>query len=148
MILAHLTVPLIIYGAIPQINLLSLLVGANISSLDALPTLIRGKPPKEPTAEAHAATVFHTLFLFVVLAVPLYFVFGPMVSLSFTVGGFTHIFIDAIDEKGRMLLYPFSKKFCGLNLLTYDFWEYTTNRNIFATEAVLFFIAAGLLLLR
>ncbi|MEW6221724.1 MAG: metal-dependent hydrolase [Candidatus Hadarchaeota archaeon] len=148
MILAHLTVPLIIYGAIPQLHLLSMLVGANISSLDALPTLIRGRPPKEPTAETHAATVLHTLFFFAVLSVPLYLAFGIIASLSFTLGGFTHIFIDAIDEKGRMLLYPFSKKFCGLNILTYDFWTYTTNKKILATEATLFFIASGLLLLR
>ncbi len=140
MILAHLTLPLIIGGIFPQFNLASLLIGANISSLDALPTLLRTKPPKAHTEETHAATILHTLFFFAILFFPLYLVFGLPISLAFTVGGFSHIFIDALDEKGRMLCYPFSKKFYGPNLLTYDFWTYTTDKKIFALEASLFII--------
>lgn len=148
MILAHITLPLIIYGVFNGLNpaaLLALLVGANISSLDVLPTLIRKHPPKESTAETHAATILHTLFFFAVSFVPLYFIFNLSVALAFMIGGFTHVLIDALDEKGRMLLYPFSKKFYGPNLFTYDFWTYTTNRKIFALEASLF-LAAFLLM--
>jgi membrane-bound metal-dependent hydrolase YbcI (DUF457 family) len=145
-------VPLIIYGVFNGLNptaLLALLVGANISSLDALPTLIRKQPPKESTEEAHAATILHTLFFFAVCFVPLYFIFNNLsIALSFMIGGFTHILIDALDEKGRMLLYPFSKKFYGPNLFTYDFWTYTTNKKIFALEAALFIAACFLMFLR
>lgn len=149
--------PLIIYGVFHGLNpaaLLALLVGANISSLDALPTLIRKQPPKESTEEAHAATVLHTLFFFVVCFVPLYFIFNLFtqsafaIALAFMIGGFTHILIDALDEKGRMLLYPFSKKFYGPNLFTYDFWTYTTNKKIFVLEAALFVVAFVLMVFR
>lgn len=143
--------PLIIYGALHGLNptaLLALLVGANISSLDVLPTLIRKEPPKESTEEKHAATILHTLFFFAVSFVPLYFIFNLPIATSFMIGGFTHILIDALDEKGRMLLYPFSKKFYGPNLFTYDFWTYTTNRKIFALETALFFAAFFLMIFR
>jgi membrane-bound metal-dependent hydrolase YbcI (DUF457 family) len=146
MILAHVTLPLILYGIFPQLHLLSLLLGANISSLDVFPTLLRKRPPKNPIAEKHAATVLHTLFFFVVLLFPLYFLFNLPIALSFTVGGFTHVLIDALDEKGRMLLYPVSRKFYGLRILTYDFWDYVTDKRIFAVEAVLFLFACIALL--
>ncbi len=149
MILAHITLPLILYGIFPQSNLLALLVGANISSLDVFPTLLRKKPPKNPIAEKHAATIFHTLFFFVVLFVPFYFMFNSLViALSFMIGGFTHVLIDALDEKGRMLLYPVSKKFYGLRIFTYDFWSYVTDKKIFAVEATLFVAACVVLLVR
>jgi len=148
MILAHITLPLILYGIFPQFHLLALLVGANISSLDVFPTLLRKKPPKNPIAEKHAATILHTLFFFVVLFVPFYFLSGPLIALSFMVGGFTHVLIDALDEKGRMLLYPVSKKFYGLRILTYDFWTYVTDIKIFTVEATLFVVACITLLVR
>lgn len=148
MILAHITVPIILYGIFPQFNLLAILVGANISSLDVLPTLLRKRPPKNPIAEKHAATILHTLFFFMVLFVPFYFLFDFWIALSFMVGGFTHVLMDALDEKGRMLLYPLSKKFYGLKILTYDFWTYVTNIKIFAVEAALFVVACVTLLMR
>jgi membrane-bound metal-dependent hydrolase YbcI (DUF457 family) len=148
MILAHITVPLILYGIFPQFHLLALLVGANISSLDIFPTLLRKKPPKNPIAEKHAATILHTLFFFVVLFVPFYFLSGLPIALSFMVGGFTHVLMDALDEKGRMLLYPVSKKFYGLRILTYDFWTYVTDMKIFTVEATLFVAACITLLVR
>jgi membrane-bound metal-dependent hydrolase YbcI (DUF457 family) len=151
MILAHLTVPLILYGIFPQLTppaLLALLVGANISSLDALPTLLRKTPPEKPTEEAHAATILHTLFFFAVMFVPVYFLFNSFVALSFTIGGFTHIFIDALDEKGRMLFYPVNKNFYGPRLFTYDFWTYTTDKKIFTLEASLFLMACVLALVK
>jgi membrane-bound metal-dependent hydrolase YbcI (DUF457 family) len=148
MILAHITVPIILYGLFPQFNLLAILVGANISSLDVLPTLLRKRPPKNPIAEKHAATILHTLFFFMVLFVPFYFLFDFWIALSFMVGGFTHVLMDALDEKGRMLLYPLSKKFYGLRILTYDFWTYVTNIKIFALEAALFVGACITLLVR
>jgi len=147
MILAHITVPLILYGFFPQLHLLSLLLGANISSLDALPTLIRKKTPKNPLAETHAATVLHTLFFFIVLFIPIY-VFNPIVALSFMIGGFTHVLLDCLDEKGRMLLYPLSKKFYGPKILTYDFWTYVTDKRIFILESSLFVAACIVLLIR
>jgi membrane-bound metal-dependent hydrolase YbcI (DUF457 family) len=146
MILAHTALPLILYGFFPQLHLLSLLVGANISSLDVLPTLLRKHPPKDSTTETHCATALHTLFFFAIFFVPLYLGFTPLIALSFTLGGFTHIFIDALDEKGRMLFYPLSKKFYGPRVLTYDFWTYTTNRKIFLLEASLVAVACALLL--
>lgn len=148
MILAHITLPLILYGIFPDFHLLALLVGANISSLDVLPTLLRRRPPKDPTAEAHAATILHTLFFFAVLFVPLYFGFNLVIALSFMVGGFTHVLIDALDEKGRMLLYPISRKFYGPGILTYDFWTYVTDNKIFALESALFVAACIALVLR
>ena len=148
MILAHITLPLILYGIFPQSNLPALLVGANISSLDVFPTLLRKKTPKNPIAEKHAATILHTLFFFVILFVPFYFMFNLVIALSFMIGGFTHVLIDALDEKGRMLLYPVSKKFYGLRIFTYDFWSYVTNKKIFAVEATLFVAACVVLLVR
>lgn len=148
MILAHLTLPVILYGLFPQFHLLALLVGANISSLDVLPTLTRKRPPKSATAEKHAATILHTLFFFLIISLPLYLVFGLVIALSFMIGGFTHVLIDALDEKGRMLLYPVSKKFYGPRILTYDFWTYVTDKKIFALEAALFVGACVTLLIR
>jgi membrane-bound metal-dependent hydrolase YbcI (DUF457 family) len=148
MILAHITLSLILYGIFPQSNLLALLVGANISSLDVFPTLLRKKPPKNPIAEKHAATILHTLFFFVALFVPFYLGFNLVIALSFMIGGFTHVLIDALDEKGRMLLYPVSKKFYGLRIFTYDFWSYVTDKKIFAVEATLFVAACVVLLVR
>jgi hypothetical protein len=147
MILAHVTVPVIIYGFFPQLDLLALLIGANLSSFDALPTLIRRKPPEKPTEETHAATVLHTLFFFLVLFVPVYFLFGFRIALSVSVGGFTHVLIDALDEKGRMLLYPLSRKFYGPRLFTYDFWTYVTDKKIFLLEFTLFLISCAFLIL-
>lgn len=76
-----------------------------------------------------------------VIFVPLYFVFNLIVALSFMIGGFTHVLIDALDEKGRMLLYPVTKRFYGLRILTYDFWTYVTDKKIFALETTLFVAA-------
>jgi membrane-bound metal-dependent hydrolase YbcI (DUF457 family) len=140
-ILAHVTVPVIISGLVPQLDLLTLLVGANVSSLDALPTLIRRSPLRRPLEETHASTVLHTPFFFAVVALALASCLGPMFGVSFLVGGISHILVDALDEKGRMILYPFSRKFYGLGVLTYDFWTYVTNRRIFALEALLFLLA-------
>ncbi|MEM3402386.1 MAG: metal-dependent hydrolase [Candidatus Hadarchaeales archaeon] len=148
MILAHVTVPLIIYGIFPQFNLLALLIGANISSLDALPILLRKVPPENPIEETHAATILHTLFFFLVTGLAIFPVFGAMAAVSFMIGGFTHIFLDALDEKGRMLFYPISRKFYGPGIFTYDFWTYVTNRKIFALETTLFFISCILLISR
>ncbi len=148
MILAHITLPLILYGIFPQFHLLALLVGANISSLDILPTLLRKRSPKDSTAETHAATILHTLFFFIVLFVPFYFGFNLVIALSFMIGGFTHVLIDALDEKGRMLLYPVNKKFYGPRIFTYDFWTYVTDKRIFAVETTLFVAACVVLLVR
>ncbi|MEM2874487.1 MAG: metal-dependent hydrolase [Candidatus Hadarchaeales archaeon] len=147
MILAHVTVPVILYGLFPQLNLLVLLIGANVSSFDALPTLIRKKVPDKPIEETHAATVLHTLFFFILLFFPIYIWLGFQIALSFTVGGFTHVLIDALDEKGRMLLYPISKRFYGPKLFTYDFWTYVTDKRIFALESSLFIVSCVILLL-
>lgn len=148
MILAHVTVPLILFGIFPDLHLLALLLGANLSSLDVLPTLLRRRAPKKPIAEFHAASVLHTPFFFVVLFVPLYFSLNLIVALSFMVGGFIHVLIDALDEKGRMLLYPISKKFYGPRIFTYDFWTYVTEKKLFTLEATLFVVACILLLVR
>ncbi|MFN4132855.1 MAG: metal-dependent hydrolase [Candidatus Hadarchaeales archaeon] len=148
MILAHVTIPLIIYALFPQFNLLALLIGANISSLDALPILLRKAPPKNPIEETHAATIMHTLFFFIMIALAISPLFGAMIAVSFMVGGFTHIFLDALDEKGRMLFYPLNRKFYGPRIFTYDFWTYVTNRKIFALEAALFIISFVLLVFK
>lgn len=148
MILAHITVPLILYGIFPYLHLLALLVGASVSSFDVLPTLVRRETPKKAIAELHAASVLHTLFFFVITFVPIYILSNFIVALSFMIGGFTHILIDALDEKGRMLLYPISKKFYGPRLFTYDFWMYTTDKKIFTLEAALFVGACVVLLAR
>jgi membrane-bound metal-dependent hydrolase YbcI (DUF457 family) len=148
MILAHVTVPLIIYGLFPDLSLLALLLGANVSSFDVYPTLVRKYVPSNPITEYHAASILHTLFFFIVIFPVVYLAFGPVQAVSFTIGGFTHIFLDALDEKGRMLLYPLSKKFYGARIFTYDFWTYTTNSKIFALEALLFAVAFALLILK
>jgi membrane-bound metal-dependent hydrolase YbcI (DUF457 family) len=148
MILAHVTVPLILYGLFPDLSLLALLFGANVSSFDVYPTLVRKYVPSNPITEYHAASVLHTLFFFIIIFPIVYLAFGSVPAVSFTIGGFTHIFLDALDEKGRMLFYPLSKKFYGVRILTYDFWTYTTSSKIFALEAVLFAISLTLLVLR
>lgn len=147
MILAHVTVPLILGGLFPQLSLLALLIGANISSLDGLPLLLRKTPPKDPIEESHGATILHTLFFFIISFFVLLPVFGEAIGFSFMLGGFTHIFLDALDEKGRMLLYPLSRKFYGPRIFTYDFWTYVTDKKIFALEATLFLISCFFVLL-
>ena len=159
MMIAHVTIPLIIYALLPASIkmpsvLLALLLGSGVPNFDVFPTLLRKKPPKNTLAETHASTVLHTLFLYAALLPILGFFLdwlgvpnGWIVSVFFSLGGVTHVLMESFDEKGRRLLYPFSKKFYGIRVLPYDFWTYLTSKKILVLEGLIFTVACVLLLL-
>jgi len=143
MILAHATVPLILYGIfrqlnLPQLDLLALLLGSNVSNFDVLPTLVRKETPTKAIAELHARSILHAPFFFIVASLLLSHPFGFVAAASFCLGGMIHIAMEYFDEKGRPLLYPFSKRLYGIPKLPYDFWTYVTSKRIVAFEAALF----------
>lgn len=154
MMIAHVTIPLILYGLFPNnLNLLALLLGSGAPNFDVIPTLLRKKTPKNALAEFHAASILHTPFFYLILLPFLYLLlnyFGVVNSLtlaiSFSIGGVLHILTECFDEKGRLLLYPFSKKFYGIQVLPYDFWTYITDKKILVFEGSLLAVACILLL--
>lgn len=151
MLLGHVTIPLIIYGFFPEIGLpklqmIPLLWGAGVSNFDILPTFLRKETPEEPLNEKHGATVLHTPFFFIVTFFILEYFFGFVPALSFLIGGATHIALDSLDERGRMLLYPFSKKFYSIKIFPYDFWTYAISKKMLTIEGSLF-IACCILLI-
>jgi membrane-bound metal-dependent hydrolase YbcI (DUF457 family) len=154
MMVAHATIPLIIYGLFPNhISLLALLFGSGFPNFDVFPTLLRKKTPKNTLTETHASTILHTFFLYIMVLPILYFLLnsygianGGVIAISFSLGGWIHVLSESFDEKGRRLLYPFSKKFYGVRVLPYDFWTYLTNKKILAFEGLLLAIACALLL--
>ena len=148
MILAHATIPLILYGVFPQLNLLALLFGSNASNFDVIPTLVRKETPANALAELHAGSILHAPFFFIIALPLLYYPFGFVAAASFCLGGVIHIAIECFDEKGRPLLYPFSKKLYGIPKLPYDFWTYATSKKLLALEAALFVGACITLLAR
>lgn len=158
--IAHMTIPLIIYSLFlkpmdpSHITLVALLLGSGFPNFDVFPTLLRKKTPKNAMAETHASTILHTLFLYVVLLPILYLLFNGfsianswLIALSFSLGGIIHVLSESFDEKGRRLLYPFSKKFYGIRVLPYDFWTYLTSKKILAFEGLLLAVTCALLLL-
>jgi succinate dehydrogenase/fumarate reductase cytochrome b subunit len=147
MILAHITIPLILFGLFPaNVNLLALLLGSGIPNFDVFPTLLRKKTPKNALTELHAGSIVHTPFFFVLLFPIFYHFCGFLIAFSLSLGGIVHIVIEAFDEKGRRLLYPMSKKFYGIRLMPYDFWTYVTDKKVLAFETSLFVIACFVLL--
>lgn len=151
MLIAHVALPLILYGIsphlnLPQLSLIPLLWGAGVPSLDVLPTFLRKETPEDPLAEEHGATLLHTPFFFLVTLPPLAYFFGTIPALSFSLGGLTHVFIDALDVRGRRLLYPLSQKFFGAGALPYDFWTYVTSNKMLAIEGSLFVLSIVLVL--
>lgn len=160
MMIAHATIPLIIYSLFlrpmdpSHITLVALLIGSGFPNFDVFPTLLRKKPPKYTLAETHGSTILHSLFLYIVLLPILYLLFygfgiinSLIIAMSFSLGGIMHVLSESFDKKGRRLLYPFSKKFYGIPVLPYDFWTYITDKKILAFEGSLLVIACALLLL-
>ena len=159
MMIAHVTVPLIIYALLPAnikmpSVLLALLLGSGVPNFDVFPTLLREKTPKNTLAETHASTIFHTPFLYIVFLPILGFFFdwlgipnGWTISVFFCLGSVVHVLMESFDEKGRRLLFPFSKKFYGIRVLPYDFWTYLTSTKILVLEGLIFTVACVLLLL-
>ena len=148
MILAHATIPLILYGLFPQLNLLALLFGSNASNFDVVPTLLRKETPAKAIAELHARSLLHAPFFFFVAFLLLSHPFGLTAAASFLLGGMIHIAMECFDEKGRPLLYPFSKRLYGVPMFPYDFWTYVTSKKILAFEAALFVGACISILIR
>ncbi len=156
MLIAHATIPLILYGLFPNhINLLALLLGSGAPNFDVLPTLLRKKTPKNALAEFHAASVLHTPFFYLILLPLVYALLyfftvanSLTIAISFSLGGILHILMECFDKKGRLLLYPFSKKFYGVPILPYDFWTYLTSKKILAVEGLFFVISCIVLALR
>ena len=145
MIIAHITIPLILCKLFP-LNLLALLLGSGAPNFDAIPTLIRKKTPKNAVDEFHAASILHTpIFYLLILPVVWYF-FGSSIGISFSLGGIIHILMESLDEKGRMLLYPLSKKFYRIYVFPYDFWTYLTSKKTLALEAIFTVLSAVLVL--
>lgn len=160
MMIAHVTIPLIIYSLFlrsvdpSHLTLVALLLGSGLPNFDVFPTLLRKKTPKNAMAETHASTILHTLFLYVLLFPLLCLLFsgfsianGWIIALSFSLGGTIHVLSESFDEKGRRLLYPFSKKFYGVRVLPYDFWTYLTSEKVLVFEGALLAVACALLLL-
>jgi len=156
MMIAHATIPLILYGLFPNhISLIALLLGSGAPNFDVLPTLLRKKTPKNALAEFHAASVLHTPLFYLILLPFVYFILNYFtvissltIAISFSLGGILHILMECFDEKGRRLLYPFSKKFYGIPVLPYDFWTYLTSKKTLAIEGLFFVIACTVLALR
>jgi len=145
MIIAHITIPLILCKLFP-LNLLALLLGSGAPNFDAIPTLIRKKTPKNAVDEFHAASILHTpIFYLLILPVVWYF-FGSSIGISFSLGGIIHILMESLDEKGRMLLYPLSKKFYRIYVFPYDFWTYLTSKKTLALEATFTILSTVLVL--
>jgi hypothetical protein len=136
MIIAHIAIPLILCKLFP-LNLLALLLGSGAPNFDAIPTLIRKKTPKNAMAEFHAGSVLHTPFFYIVILPVVWYFFGLSIGISFSLGGIIHIAMECLDEKGRMLLYPFSKKFYRIYVFPYDFWTYLISKKTLALEATL-----------
>ncbi len=130
----------------------ALLIGSGFPNFDVFPTLLRKETPDDPINETHAATILHTIFLYLVILPFMYLGLNAVgwtnawtIALSFCMGGVVHVLTESFDEKGRRLLYPISKKFYGIRVLPYDFWTYLTDKKVLALEGGLF-IAAFLLL--
>ncbi len=156
MIVVHATLPLILAVLFPaHMNLFALLIGSGIPNFDVFPTLMRKKTPKNALKEFHAASILHTPFFYLVLLPPMYFAleyFGVanslIIAVSFMLGGVLHIVIECIDEKGRLLFYPFSRKFYGYNAIPYDFWTYLTSKRVLIFEGSLVIMAAAAVLIK
>lgn len=146
MLIGHVTILLVAYGLFPKLSLFALLLGGGIPNLDAAPTLLRKKTPINPKMEFHGRSILHTPIFFLIIFPILHYFLGLVIAASLCLGGVIHILTDSLDDRGRMLLYPLSKKFYGLPILPYDFWTYTTNKKILAFEGVLLLIACILLL--
>ena len=130
----------------------ALLIGSGFPNFDVFPTLLRKETPDDPINETHAATVLHTLFLYIIILPFMYLGLNALgwgnswvIATSFALGGVVHVLTESFDEKGRRLLYPISKKFYGIRLLPYDFWTYLTDKKVLALEGGLFIVAFLLL---
>ena len=147
MIIAHIAIPLILCKLFP-LNLLALLLGSGAPNFDAIPTLIRKKTPKNAVAEFHAGSILHTPFFYMAILPVVWYFFGLSIAISFSLGGIIHIVMECLDEKGRMLLYPFSKKFYRIYVFPYDFWTYLTSKKTLALEATFTVLSTVLVLFR
>jgi hypothetical protein len=157
MILAHIAIPLILCKLFP-LNLLALLLGSGAPNFDAIPTLIRKKTPKNAVAEFHAGSILHTPIFYIVILPVVWsiatvirngdYFFGLSIAISFSLGGIIHVVMECLDEKGRMLLYPLSKKFYRIYVFPYDFWTYLTSKKTLALEAIFTVLSAVLVLFK
>jgi len=125
-----------------------LLIGSGFPNFDVLPTLLRKETPDNPLNETHAATVLHTIFLYLVILPFMYLGLSTIgwsnawvIALSFCVGAIVHVLTESFDKKGRRLFWPISNKFYGLKVLPYDFWTYLTDKKVLAFEGGLFMAA-------
>ncbi len=147
MIIAHVAIPLILCKLFP-LNLLALLLGSGAPNFDAIPTLLRKKTPKNTMAEFHAASILHAPFFYMIIFPIVWYFFGWLVAISFSLGAIIHIAMECLDEKGRMLLYPISKKFYRVYVFPYDFWTYLTDKKTIFFESALVILATILVLFR
>jgi hypothetical protein len=147
MILAHIAIPLILCKLFP-LNLLALLLGSGAPNFDAIPTLIRKKTPKNAVAEFHAGSILHTPIFYIVILPVVWYFFDLSIAISFSLGGIIHIVMECLDEKGRMLLYPLSKKFYRIYVFPYDFWTYLTSKKTLALEATFTVLSTILVLFK
>ncbi|MFH1821279.1 MAG: metal-dependent hydrolase [Methanobacteriota archaeon] len=129
-----------------------MLIGSGFPNFDVFPTLLRKETPDNPINETHAATILHTLFLYIIILPFMYLGLNALgwsnswvIAMSFSLGGVIHVLTESFDEKGRRLLYPISKKFYGIRVLPYDFWTYLTDKKVLALEGGLFIVAFLLL---
>jgi len=147
MIIAHIAIPLILCKLFP-LNLLALLLGSGAPNFDAIPTLIRKKTPKNAVTEFHAGSILHTPIFYIVILPVVWYFFGLSIAISFSLGGIIHIVMECLDEKGRMLLYPLSKKFYRIYVFPYDFWTYLTSKKTLALEATFTVLSTVLVLFK
>ena len=131
---------------------MALLIGSGFPNFDVFPTLLRKETPEDPINETHAATILHTIFLYIAILPFMYFALNSLgwsnswvIATSFCIGGVVHVLTESFDEKGRRLLYPISKKFYGIKILPYDFWTYLTDKKVLTLECGLSIVAFLLL---
>ena len=130
MLIAHLAIVFAAKLLYPSLDLFHLLVGATISSFDAVPPMVGLRPDS-----FHCGGIFHSIWLPIVGSVLLY-PFGVVSSASFLVGGMLHLASDSIDREGRPWLYPISKRKHGFPLMPYAFSEYVSTPICIGLEAI------------
>jgi len=132
LLVAHLALMFIAKSLFPSVDLFFSLVGASISSLDALLPILRLKDE-----DYHCGGVFHSVWLPLAGALAL-LTMNVAWSASFLTGGLVHLFTDSTDVRGRPWLYPLNKRTIGIAIFPYDFKDYVSNPLSVAIEVASF----------
>lgn len=129
MLVAHLALVFLVKLLFPSLSLFFLLVGASISSIDAILPILRLR-----SESYHCGSIFHSIWL-PLAGASLLLVLDVSWSVSLLAGGLLHLLTDSIDMRGRPWLYPLSGKTYGIAIIPYNFKDYVANPICIAVEA-------------